>query len=252
MYMKSVARKVLLTGFIFNLAYAFFFPCSCLAERSSSGWKLVQRSRVQGKQNIWIRRDAIKIQNENKGVTILMKAPDWKVYVWSDNNGVMTSTPIGKWSGLHSHISEPAFAEKYSGAVESEDRVGLMCGLNTHRVSLCQPDHDYTNDIGQTLSMGKMRRIGNYWTTDGFSLPPIVCAAVQRYYGDAPSKRFPLQYMAYSKAGNTVTDLSTPGCEGTTISDAVFAIPRNYRQARTDEEVMFSKFRQDVIKDIAQ
>jgi len=88
-----------------------------------------------------------------------------------------------------------------------------------------------------------------YWVSNAFDLPPELSQAMQNYYALPVVGAFPLQCYRFSQTEGNDYRLKTTWLEHIAAdSHARFEPPANYRQAKSEEQILFGQEKTDLIK----
>jgi hypothetical protein len=196
---------------------------------------LTQYSDTLGKQQIYITKTAVKVNNLKQNITVLLKSPYSKIYVLNRKTKMFYITDEKHWRGPYTTSLYGIFSSRMANLPVVSQTTGPMYGLPAQKLNLKAdvekiPESDRNQNVLQAA----------YWVTDSFHLPPAACRAVARYYELPVSDQFPLRLDWDSRQHNKHNELNTETCEQQSIDNSIFLIPEDYKQTESESDVLIN------------
>lgn len=194
-------------------------------------WQLRQTSKLNGQSVILLTPKAIRIDNPQRKISIIARAPSWELSVWNHKSCKFIKIPLKKWRGPFSECL--ALADDYYSAapVRATGETRAIRGIATRHYGMKSKP---TGDPTQILQM-------DYWLAQNLNVPPEVCTILRRYHKLPESAQGLPILMTYVDVDGTTVELDTTSAtRQQSDSASAFSTPSGFQLMHKPEDVMMS------------
>lgn len=189
------------------------------------------RTWVQGLAEISFEKDKVKLENVDKGIILLFKAPQWKAQMYSPSAGLYYETSAAKW------MPEDV---KTIATFRPSDPQTLVPGTAIDTTLMNTPCKLYSLKAREQQKVGKDARTwqmlllkeGKLWTIAKGQFPKEVTAAVCRYLGTPQIDGLPLQLTATNFGGTPKEEVNLLKVLDRKVRADFFDVPPGLKKAK--------------------
>jgi hypothetical protein len=202
--------------------------------------KLDQQSCTRGKMNVYISKNAIFIDGARSGYSIVCKAPDWKLVIYSpvskrfyeaDRKSWMHTSPVNLMDLLSTKIN----TMKVSDCKQEK--------FLKHNVTVMKMFQTTDKHLRDSVVQTSHER-GFYYVTDDFKVEkPIGDVIVWLYKLPpyAPARGVPLKFTYIDNSRKIFTSLNTLSIEQVKFDTKKLSVPAGYERASSEALVLVDK-----------
>jgi hypothetical protein len=213
---------------LFMLAFAACLLAAPLAQKAyAQGWALSQYTPYGGQHQLYFSHEGMRINQKKMGITIVAKAPDWKLTMYNDRAKTYYQTTYEDWKQR---------SAKGQGFVSSFQR--------QHKFRNVAPRKGTTSSIaGMACTqyfLGPQGQPGSIicWLSNDISVPPQLTNILMSEFGLPNMNGVPLKVERVDDHGKKVTDLNTEASQMQHLTASNFTYPPNYKRVQEDIEVL--------------
>lgn len=190
------------------------------------------RTWVQGLAEISFEKDKVKLENVDKGIILLFKAPQWKAQMYSPSAGLYYETNAAKW--MPDDI-------KTIATFRPSDPQTLVPGTTSDTTLKNTPCKLYSLKAREQQKVSKDARTwqmlllkeGKLWAIAKGQFPKDVTAALCRYLGTPQIDGIPLQLTATNFSGTPKEEVVLLKVLDRKVSADFFEVPQGLKKAKT-------------------
>jgi len=215
---------------IFTSALVFRF----LPDAKANDWKLVQMCRDTGETDVFVSDKGVKVETRRTRITIICKAPDWTVYVFSNLTKKMIKLDLAHYDGqfhmVYTVFGNPNFTSLPLHKFEESKYLNLPI-VKFHTL----PDFaiNQINAYHKRAFSAIFPKYAEFWMAPTVSHQKKICSVLARNYGCPDLNAVPIQLTWETVANDPKqTQLRTIKCEPTTLADKDFDVPKGYKSVK--------------------
>lgn len=197
------------------------------------GIKIVQLSEISGEVLVLATPKAARIVNRKAGYKIIMKAPNWNVWVFNDTRKVVYKTTWNKFKLDFDYGSNIIRKARYS---ESSEKIlfghETMHGFRTTH----QKVKTKGKKSGGVLNVAQV----DYWIIDKSLIPQPVTKVIQELYRLPKLDGYPLKITYVTAQGKVCEDVVSKVVTRRSFKKKRFKVPANYKQVSQLSKVMLN------------
>lgn len=234
-------------------------------DRQAKGWTLEQKHAYLGKMVLHFSQDALKVESQNSGVTLIASGPDWKVTLYNRQRKLFYDMPLATWkrTGMRTtwsmltniaewpivRVGTSTYAsmrtDQFILAADPRAREKIKRGIPVNRA------YGKAGDYLVATSLGAPQELGTV-VTELYRLPPItgVPVSMTTYHGPH-QKHFGLSGQLF-KPGETTKILATTECRPDNFPSGFFTLPPGFTRAKDDREVAISPEQKNEMDDLVR
>lgn len=190
------------------------------------------RTWVQGLAEISFEKDKVKLENVDKGIVLLFKAPQWKAQMYSPSAGLYYETSAAKW--MPDDV-------KTIATFRPSDPQTLLPGTAIDTTLMNTACKLYSLKAREQQKVGKDARTwqmlllkeGKLWAIAKGQFPKDVTAALCRYLGTPQIDGIPLQLTATNFSGTPKEEVALLKVLDHKVSADFFDVPLGLKKAKT-------------------
>jgi hypothetical protein len=219
---------------------------------AEEGWVIKQNSHAVGKTIVYLTPHAMKFVNVSDGAKVVMKAPDWRVYLFRENPKVCYTTPCNKFESHQSEyinrwhgeeMTDLPWAARGVTSVHGQDAVEYR-RLGAH-------GEEYTNRGRQRDYIGV--RDARYMVSRSIPITGEECRVLNNLFNTPNTHKYPLTLTFRDEEGLPTLELTLLGVEKKLLADTEFKTPGNeYKIVNDEREVFVSPSKQDAIDSMSK
>lgn len=205
---------------------------------------LEQTSHYGGEQTIWLAPNAVRTYSKKNHVYVLTKAPDWKVFVFSEKRKVIFTAPLQKWQGGNIQGLAQYFGRVWDFYDWSKSGSQKYAGLNANKYlqgklkkGIATPEH-FTIE-------------GEFLTYEEFKQDPNIVTFLRKLHTVPSLGSIPLFLRAaHSKTDPPKIDLETSRVRREKIDAGLFIAPTKYKNVKLENDVYTDDAMQGLMEDL--
>ncbi len=229
------------------LALAFVASTANAQGAQNIGWILEQESLSAGKQKVYITASAVKLVSASTGTTMLVKKPEWDVFLYNNHRKLAFKTDSKHWYGYASRIFSTVWSTRLNNIWPTGKVDDRLLGINCSKYTLRADAKGVTKENRNLHLDGAY-----YWSTDMFKLDKPATMAVQRYYQIPQIVGFPLQVHSISTHKVERSELTTISCAQAKLADSEFELPKDYQVTTKENEYFMDKNNKEWMNELLQ
>ncbi len=214
--------------------------CSQAFAAGDNGWVLTQHSKAFGDQYLYISTRGVKCFNPKQGIGWITQAPNWNITFFNEKTAVFYPLSSATWK--KKMVQNGLIPSNINWSKVSS---GSIAGLKATKY---QMTNNVTNQ--ETNSKAKWQS-AIYWLADNINVPASLSQLISIASGLPASDSVPLQLSYRNQNGQSDTLLSTYHQQSCTIPDSYFYLPRSYKIAKNEVEVLMSQENKSLLNDLA-
>lgn len=215
--------------------------CTALADKAlakkqketnskTRGWLLKQSHVLQGNDiDVLLTAKAFKWHSNDSDITILMKAPDWKVRVFREKAGKIYTTTPDKFSLLKSRLDYIYGGVNWSKISMKKIRSATVSGIKLNQYKMTNANG---NDVFAT----------DYWVCTDIKMPAPVTQTVRKIYNAPNFEGYPTKQM-YKRTRTSAKKVGfhTRVATKVLISKNAFKLPKGLKAVKSLNDLYENK-----------
>ncbi len=215
-----------------------FLPTVKAQAAAESGWVFEQKSKISGRHQIYLSASRIKAVNNLSKISMFMQAPEWKIVILNDLSKTYCITDIKNFGGENSGRVFAGHRDEYSQGrwfFKGKSEV-LSQKVDILYMSRQQVRGPQTRP-GNVFEVEHMTGIANAtsWCMTDAKMSKQMTEFVSHIYCVSNTlQEFPLRVIYMDNEGATTLSLQTLSIKPTQITDALFVIPKSYKNVKSE------------------
>lgn len=214
-------------------AVSFLASAHSVCAATEPDWKLCQKSKLNGTSMILVTPKAIRIDNEQRKISIIARAPTWQLWVCNLKSKTYIKIPLNHWRGPFSATLDVTANGYYSTApVRPTGKTEIIGGIATRHYGMkAQPS--VRRDESQIFQI-------DYWVAQNLNTPEELCTILRRYHKLPEAAHGLPMRMTYLDMDGTTVELETVSARRWQTTASAFVAPAGLKLMPKPEDVMLS------------
>lgn len=195
-------------------------------DKSEAGWTLVQRSLLQGDQELIACKYGVKLTALRGGQTYLFARPYSQVQVWSVKTGKYCTIPIKSYKSQIQTAKNLFDTQSLETTPLKKIKEGVFNGLATVEYSETPEFQKRQQQRFATKEApARIPKSIHYIVSNKFTLDPTIYRCVSTFYGFPYTEAMPLSLISYDMDHDRKTQLITAKITNSKFSPEQFTMP---------------------------
>jgi hypothetical protein len=200
----------------------------------ASDWQLLQMCRDTGETVVSISNKGLKIETKQTHITIVCKAPDWNVYVFSTANKRMIKFDLAHYDGQF-HMVFTAFGKpSFNMLPFRKFETGKLESIPIDKYKT-SPEWamQQINAYHTRAFSGIFPKYSDYWTAPSLCGSKEICTVISRNYGCPDYHAIPMQLTWLPvDGGDKEIQLRTVKVKPISLTDKDFEVPKGFTMVK--------------------
>ncbi|HEY9788264.1 MAG TPA: hypothetical protein V6D17_22940, partial [Candidatus Obscuribacterales bacterium] len=210
---------------------------SCASVIAATGWIVEQKSKISGAHKVFLTAKALRVDSLSTGVTLICKAPAYRVQLFNRGNGRTFFTVPDKFTGPHASRVFAGHRDDMMNGPWKPDRDTTVAGVHASKLTMFKhpPSRLSANRFEVEHANGVCS--ASYSALTGVSLPRQFAEVLSRLYSLPPFLKLPLEVIYVDPSGAENLSLHTTRITKVTLSDDCFNAPPKLKLAASGDDV---------------
>lgn len=201
----------------------------------ANGWALTQYTPYGGQHYLYFSHEGMRLAQKKMGITIVAKAPDWKLTMFNDHSKTYFQTTYQDWKQRsakgQSFVSSFQRTHKFRNINPVKGAAGNIAGMAATQYFVGPKNaHEWQSKPTPGWML--------CWLSNDITVPQQMTDILTSQFGLPTMHGVPLKVERIDDHGRMVTDLNTEASQVQNLTASNFTYPANYKRVQEDIEVL--------------